>query len=274
MKCDVWSVGVMLYIVLTNQHPFAAEASKLPSKKLFHAIQKAPIRPEPLQQYDVNKACHDLIFKLLNRHVEQRPGAEEALKHEWLRPKASKELSLDAAWGKSKTNEMITRIGAYGKASDFEKVMRMLVAHRAKVSDMEQMRRAFVALDSQCDGSLTQAELRKGIKSCGMKMSEDAIQDLFDSLDANHNHKINYYEWLSATMDTKLLEVESAMKDLFHFLDIDGNGSIDLAELRKIVSDSEAGAVIKRADSSHDGLLQWDEFKALMQEIATTKDVK
>merc|ERR1711920_1012723 len=115
MKCDIWSVGVMLYIVLTNQHPFAEQASKLPSKQLFHAIQKAPIRLEPLGQYDVNKKGRDLIFKLLSRDVEHRPGAEEALKHEWLRPKASNELSLEAAWGKSGTNEMLARINSYGK---------------------------------------------------------------------------------------------------------------------------------------------------------------
>merc|ERR1719512_235359 len=52
-ECDLWSVGVMLYIVLTNEHPFAAKASKLSQHRLFKAIQVAPLRKKPLKERKV-----------------------------------------------------------------------------------------------------------------------------------------------------------------------------------------------------------------------------
>jgi calcium/calmodulin-dependent protein kinase I len=77
---DMWSVGVILYILLCGFPPFYHESNS----KLFELIQKADYSfPSPYWD-EVSETAKDLIRKLLVLNPKERLTAEQALQHPFL----------------------------------------------------------------------------------------------------------------------------------------------------------------------------------------------
>jgi len=86
--CDNWSMGVVLYIMLSGKPPFGGKSNKeiidnvLKGKYSFNNPVWEKISPEAI----------DLICKLLERQADQRLTAEEAYNHPWIQKQKNKEF--------------------------------------------------------------------------------------------------------------------------------------------------------------------------------------
>lgn len=268
VQCDLWSLGVMLYILLTDEHPFAQDAAKLSSNKLFRKIQGAPLRQEPLEKAGVEQAACQLICKLLTRDPAQRLDAKAALNEEWLRPVGSGEFHFSSSSRRSNSKRLLQRLTTFAATTRFDKVVLMLVAHLTKIKEVEDMRAAFLALDTHGAGSLSREELKAGLALCDIILSDEELEATFVALDTNDDQKVNYIEWLSATMEPSVIASDSAVKELFNFFDADGSGGVSRGELRRVVGDEEAERVFHGCDKAEDGLLDWHEFRRLVKQVA------
>mmetsp|Transcript_37121 Transcript_37121/g.27433 ORF Transcript_37121/g.27433 Transcript_37121/m.27433 type:complete len:151 (+) Transcript_37121:380-832(+) len=79
-KCDVWSIGVIMYILLTGRPPFEGSTEDETLKKI--AIGSFDLTCKELKQ--VSKEAIDLIRKFLTYEPEKRISAQEALSHPWI----------------------------------------------------------------------------------------------------------------------------------------------------------------------------------------------
>jgi len=80
-KCDLWSVGVILYMLLTNEPPFQGETdaeilNRIISFRTFLFEQQA------WKQRSIG--AMDLVKKLCTPDFNLRISAEQALEHPWL----------------------------------------------------------------------------------------------------------------------------------------------------------------------------------------------
>lgn len=79
-KCDLWSMGVVLYILLSGKVPFPGESNK--------EIIENVIRGEYHFNHDafktVSNSAKDLISKLLVKDVSMRYTASDAYNHPWI----------------------------------------------------------------------------------------------------------------------------------------------------------------------------------------------
>jgi calcium-dependent protein kinase len=78
-KCDLWSCGVILYILLISKSPFKC-------KKKEETIQKIlnhEIDYEDIIWNDISANAKDLVKKLLDKDPFRRISADHALKHSW-----------------------------------------------------------------------------------------------------------------------------------------------------------------------------------------------
>ena len=87
-KCDIWSCGVIMYVLLTKKPPFGGD---MPDE-IIDNIQKGTYDLNSPIFDKISKSAIDLIQKLLNKDIEKRISAQEALNHPWFKEQKSREL--------------------------------------------------------------------------------------------------------------------------------------------------------------------------------------
>jgi calcium/calmodulin-dependent protein kinase I len=88
-ECDLWSCGVILFILLGGYPPFYDESEP----RLFRKIREGiPDMNDPVWD-EVSKEAKDLIMKLLDVDPPSRLTVEGVLEHPWMNPPASSPTS-------------------------------------------------------------------------------------------------------------------------------------------------------------------------------------
>jgi calcium-dependent protein kinase len=91
-KCDIWSTGIILYILLSGKMPFNAE--KADHKYIAEKILIGQFEMESDVWKKISEDAKDLVRQLLSYEPDIRPSAEEALTHPWFTMILKKKESL------------------------------------------------------------------------------------------------------------------------------------------------------------------------------------
>ena len=133
-------------------------------------------------------------------------------------------------------------------------------------------RDAFSLFDKDGDGTITAAELTKVMESLGKDATPMEIQDMIDNADVNCDGKIEFEEFVRMMADdSSSVDHEKEMLEAFKVFDKDGSGTISHAELKQVMEDlgenmteQEIDNMIKDADTDDDGMVNYQEFLAMM----------
>ena len=79
-KCDIWSIGVITFIILSGIPPFNGASDQEIMKK----VKLGKFNFNDPAWKGISDNCKDFITKLLTLDQNKRPSADEALKHPWL----------------------------------------------------------------------------------------------------------------------------------------------------------------------------------------------
>jgi calmodulin len=131
-----------------------------------------------------------------------------------------------------------------------------------------EFREAFSLFDKDGDGTISTRELGTVMRSLGQNPTEAELQDMINEVDADGSGTIDFPEFL-VMMARKMRDTDSEeeLREAFRVFDKDGNGFISASELRRIMtnlgeklSDAEVDEMIREADSTGDGQIDYDEF--------------
>eukprot|EP00944_MAST-04C_sp_MAST-4C-sp1_P002188 g2188.t1 len=129
-KVDMWSLGVITYILLCGFQPFYAEDDNL--MELFQAIKDAEYEFVSPYWDDISDSAKDLIKKLLEVDPEARYSAEQVLAHPWVSDGSQRStaalgrhiqdgignICAKTKWKKAQARiKMMRTIGKVGKAA-------------------------------------------------------------------------------------------------------------------------------------------------------------
>lgn len=78
-SCDVWSLGVMLFVFLCGYHPFEGDDNK----EIFRNVLKSPLEFEPTDWSSISDEAKDLVSNMLTKDPAERITASQCLEHSW-----------------------------------------------------------------------------------------------------------------------------------------------------------------------------------------------
>jgi len=256
-KADMWSIGVIVYMLLTGNPPFYGSTDE----KCLYRIQ----RGEPgfsKRWWTLSGGAQTFVLSLLALDPEARPGAAEALKRPWLQqgiltPKAT----IDG--------EVLASLRSFAQASHFRRACLSMMAWSLTLEDQQELRVQFQMLDTNKSGTITQHELASVLKA-NFDIDSAETETLFKSLDSKGSKEISYAEFLAAAMKKRMRMHEDVLQATFERFDVEGTGTITPSNLRALLGDSFEGSdveeLIREADVDGDGRVSYADFLSYLQE--------
>jgi len=174
------------------------------------------------------KSCRNFISFLIVYDPELRLTADEALKHEWLNiDTVETEKSIRFEY------EVNENLISYANCSEIKKLGLLLIAHKSKLEDITGLRKVFIHYDPGNTGYITLEEFKYALDS--YKLSDDGFKQIFKRIDTYKNGKINFTEFLAATIELHANIEEDRIWDAFEQIDCDNTGFISKKNLRDLL---------------------------------------
>ena len=274
-KCDLWSIGVIMYILLSGKPPFNGVNDEEIYKKILNGSYD--LKSEPWDK--ISKEAKDLIYKLLLKDTEKRINAEDALKHKWFIDNQSKEL-FNKIENKVVIEKMINNLLNYKNYSVIQEIALAYLVHNFnQTRNVINACKLFNLIDTDNDGKIKESDLLKGLKKIfDDKDLEKKCHIIFENIDMNHNVYVEYEEFVRGAVDKEKFLSELTLKFAFRFFDKDGNTEIDYREIEEIFKDNVSDInkahehfkkIIDEVDSNHDGKISFNEFCIAMKKMIT-----
>jgi len=220
-----------------------------------------------LDRLRINKDLKTLIHQLLEKNPSRRITAANALKSPWF-AEVEGELRSTLTSGAKQLSGMVSRLRQFRGYSKYEKAVMALVAHQKRERNVQDLKKAFLALDVERNGTLSESEIITALSDSGIQMDSKEMSEIFQALDTSEEGKVHIGEWLAATIEPKSLDSDQAMNQVFDFFDLDHTGKISREELINVLgNEQEAEEVMRQGDTSGDALISRNEFKVMMKKI-------
>ena len=256
-KCDIWSAGVILYILLSGDPPFNGKNDAV----IYRKISEMKFSFPETKWKNISDEAKDLISHMIAPENE-RYTAKDVLNHPWFKNASNvplSDLNFDSA--------LFTD---YVKGSEIKKISLLFIASRLDENEIENLKKIFEAFDNCKDGQITYDELTKGLKQLkSNKLNENEIKELFNIIDVDRNGKIDYTEFLAATIQKVNYLKNERLFEAFCMYDKDNNGHITKEELLEALQaeksqEKEIEKYIKDVDKNGDGKIDYKEFLSLI----------
>lgn len=257
-EADMWSLGVILYILLSGLPPFWGDTED----QIFKMVLKGKIDFQTDPWPKISEEAKDCVRKLLNQDVTKRATAADILKHPWLAEQGvAADTSLDSV--------VLKRLKQFAQMNKLKKMVLMVVGQNLSPDEIAGLKELFKSIDTDASGTITVEEMRKALAQWGHKIDEVQLQQLMAIADVDGDGLIDYNEFVAATMHYSKLEKEELLQKSFQQLDKDGSGTITIDELGDALKMfgiyDDAKELLQTADKNGDGIIDYTEFAYLLR---------
>lgn len=262
-KCDVWSLGCVLFELLSGRSPFFARNLEDASEWL--RLHRAG--PDWRLLGHVSAEARQLCQRMLEFDQRPRPGAQQCLGSNWLK-NCTRHAS--GALGPKVKSALADALGNWRERSELQQAVSFQIAAGVSSGSVEELNAIFRNFDKNSTGTLSKEELEAALTQLGLNSTE--IVQIVASLDQNMDGKCEYSEFLAASLAVLDDQFDDMLWDAFKRFDLDGNGYLSESEVRRVFEDMKAGsagrggaaaaasASMRTIDINRDGKVSFDEF--------------
>ncbi|CAI2365330.1 unnamed protein product [Moneuplotes crassus] len=257
--CDTWSLGVILYIMISGLLPFEGSTDA----EIEENIRNINYDFDDDVWKEASDEVKDLISKMLV-YEKDRITPKEALKHPWLAKFTEQSHETDKM-------SYVEKLEDFKDSNNLKKAILSFLATKVNDEEIKDEIELFNSFDTNNDGYITKKELKKGLYKLG-KRTDEEVDQIMDSMDTDKNGAINFNEFISATLNSGISKDYERIVKAFEFFDLDNDGLIDENELKNALAGQEFAKIdvgifqeaIKQCDLDNDGKISFDEFGKIM----------
>lgn len=258
---DLWSCGVIMYVLLLGYFPFDGPT-------YMDVLKNVAAGAKQIDKYDweeISEGARELIDKLLVVYPRERSTAQQALHHAWMVNMRSLEPLLGAS--------LLKRLQAMRSQNKLQRCARHIIARRMTEDQIRELRDAFEVLDVHGVGSISFPDMKAGFLKAGIQLPSDMDKVLHD-LDKNGNGMLDFTEFISASLDEQLFFREEVCWEVFSVFDQKGDKRISMEELQyalkhenlaQIVGANACDEIMSEVDTNRDGYISFNEFMSMIR---------
>ncbi|KAJ9522840.1 hypothetical protein QJQ45_023626 [Haematococcus lacustris] len=277
-SADIWSAGVIMYILLCGYPPFGGKTDA----KILQRVQAGKCVSSHTQRQlgvfsfegreweVVTEAAKDMISSMLVMDFTQRAQAKQLLTHRWFQVAATAPAAALGA-------HMVKRLRAFAGMSRMKRLALVVLARTLTDNDVKRLRELFAAMDTNNDGRIDSQDLHNALEKVGAAIAESEMQELFHASDIDGTGQIDYEEFIAAMLDSnRVARRKEAVRKSFEELDKDGDGFITAEDLVKVMprgsSIELAREMVEEVDRNGDGRVDYNEVRKTGAALAVPTD--
>ncbi|XP_020086107.1 CDPK-related kinase 1-like [Ananas comosus] len=223
-EADMWSIGVIAYILLCGSRPFWARTES----GIFRAVLKAEPSFEEAPWPSLSAEAKDFVKRLLNKDYRKRMTASQALSHPWIRNSREVKIPLDII--------VYRMMRAYICSSSLRKAALRALAKTLTVSQLSYLRDQFGLLGPNKSGFISIQNLKTAfLKSSTETMKDSGVLDFVNMVSSLHYRRLDFEEFVASAISVYQMEAletwEQHAHRAYEFFDRDGNRPIMIEEL-------------------------------------------
>jgi calcium-dependent protein kinase len=215
-KCDVWSCGVLLYLLLSGRLPFSGQEEN----EIFAKIKSIQYKMDDDLWKNISNEAKDLIRHMLVKE-EDRYSTKEVLAHPWfniVNNYKDKDLNIDC-----------TVFKKYAEEKTLKKIVLYFIATRLNEKEINELNELFKKFDKNKDGQISFEEFENGFMEYQTQnniFTQNDIKNIFNAVDFNKNGMIDYSEFIAVCLIGRKEIIERRLLDAFSSFDKNQTGKI------------------------------------------------
>jgi calcium-dependent protein kinase len=248
-KCDVWSIGALAYIMLSGDPPFNGNSNN----EIFQKIMNEDLSFNKEKWKSVSKEAKDFIKKCMVKNPDHRFSTGKAIEHPWF-----SKIHEEVHSSENLNPEILENLKNFASPQKFKKMVLKFLVNQLSQKELKQLRQAFYAIDLDHTGQINKDELYKAFQMAGVNVSEEELQKILDTADEKEDGKLNYSEFLVATLNQKKFLDKEKLVAAFKYFDVDDSGYIDSGDLKdamlrsgkKVINSEDIDSIIEEVTST------------------------
>lgn len=259
-SCDIWSLGVFMYFILIGKQPFKGENLQSiyeKSSKGFAVLNTSRLNL-------LSDDAKDLLKKMLNVIPSKRINLDNALVHPWITQSNHKQEKIPQS--------VFLSLCKYKAKSKLWQEAMKIVINNLSTTEIKSLRDAFIAIDVSRSGFITAEELKIAMKTHGFNLASNEIDIIIENCSYIESGKINYSDFLVATLGKKIIMDQENLWNAFKMFQIEKNGKISLKNLNLVLkkagcefTEEEFKELVSGAQIDENFDIDFDNFKVIME---------
>ena len=262
-KCDLWSSGVIAYMILCGTPPFEGTSDSEIMKNI--RIGQVSFHQEIWKSF--SEEAKDFILKLICPE-SSRLTAAQALMHPWIAnievPSPRKDIYFAT----------LQALRVFHTSNRLKDAVKMYITSQCLTGhETKQLTQIFKAIDTNYDGKISKDELYEYyVKVNGEEGAREEVNKIMNEVGGTNKEFIDYSEFLRASVSDSVILCQRNLRLAFQKFDLDKSGKISAGEIKEVLEEENAydpeiwAKIVRDADQNDDGEIDFKEFAEMILE--------